>query len=109
VLIDAVKARELATREIARVAAEWGLDDLVLIPDMTEEVAEGWVFFWDSEKHLTTGDDRYALGGGGPIFIARKDGSWRWSGQAKAGRPRSLGTAPAARFSRGERALPPSD
>lgn len=82
--IDAVEAQELATREVERVGAEWGLDDLVLIPDMTEEVAEGWVFFWDSEKHLTTGDARDALGGGGPILIDRRDGSLAmvWSGES---------------------------
>ncbi|CAA9496823.1 MAG: hypothetical protein AVDCRST_MAG67-1763 [uncultured Solirubrobacteraceae bacterium] len=82
--IDAVKAQALATREVERIAAESGLHDLVLISDKTQEVSEGWVFFWDSEKHLTTGDVRDALGGGGPIFVDRSDGSLAmvWSGES---------------------------
>jgi hypothetical protein len=65
-------------RQEARQLAEQELDghhrpdlDLVFLDDMTEEVPEGWVFFWDDRRHTETGRVEFAIGGGGPIFVAR--------------------------------------
>ena len=67
----------------AVVAARDFLDDLeipaecegsTLLDDATLAFDEGWVFFWDSTKHLRTGEFGDALGGNAPVFVAR-DGS----------------------------------
>ncbi len=75
------QARELASQELERHGVP-GLD-LVLLDDATEEVAEGWFFFWDSRKHLETSSISDALAGGGPIFVSRIDASAHmvWSGE----------------------------
>ncbi len=80
--IDQVWARELAEQELAQLQ-ETELD-LVFLDDLTEEVPEGWVFFWDDRKHVETGELRYALGGGGPIFVARAGDLVHmvWSGES---------------------------
>jgi hypothetical protein len=79
--VDLDRARELAVHELERHQSP-GLD-LVILDDATEEVTEGWFFFWDSRKHQATGSVKDALAGGGPIFVSRSDASTHmiWSGE----------------------------
>jgi Immunity protein 35 len=63
-------AKVLAEREVGAIAAATG-DDLVVIHDDTVEVAQGWVFFYNSREFVETGDFRDALAGNGPIFVDR--------------------------------------
>ena len=78
-------------RPEARKLAEHELDghrtpdlDLVILDDMTEEVPEGWFFFWDDRRHVETAQIEFALGGGGPIFVARSGDLVHmvWSGES---------------------------
>jgi hypothetical protein len=63
-------AKVLAEREVDAIAAAVG-DDFVVIHDETVEIAEGWVFFYNSREFVETGDFRDALAGNGPIFVDR--------------------------------------
>ncbi|WP_354697229.1 YrhB domain-containing protein [Paraconexibacter sp. AEG42_29] len=78
------------TFEAARALAELALEpvrgpdlDLIVSDEMTEELTEGWVFFWDDRRHVE-GDEDFALGGGGPIFVARSGDPVHmvWSGES---------------------------
>jgi hypothetical protein len=80
--IDQVRAHELADQELAQLRRP-GLD-LIFLDDLTEEVPEGWFFFWDDRRHAETGELQHALGGGGPIFVARAGDVVHmvWSGES---------------------------
>jgi hypothetical protein len=82
VALNRSEAWKLAARELdTHRAPEL---DLVFLDDMTEEVPEGWFFFWDSRRHVETGRIEFALGGGGPIFVARSGDFVHmvWSGES---------------------------
>lgn len=72
--IGVEEATRVATQELERVAAESELE-LVLTTDSPREVEEGWVFFWTNRAWIESGDTRDALGGNGPFFVSRADGS----------------------------------
>lgn len=55
----------------------------VIVDSATLEREFGWVFFYDSEEHQTTGDFRSALLGNAPIIVDREDGSIHATGTAK--------------------------
>jgi hypothetical protein len=80
--IDAAHARALAEKEL-EPHRQPDLD-LIFLDDMTVEVPEGWIFFWDDRRHAETGDLAYALGGGGPIFVSRRGDFVHmvWSGES---------------------------
>lgn len=44
------------------------------VGDATEEFDVGWVFYYQSEAFLETGDLEHQLGGNAPLFVARSDG-----------------------------------
>lgn len=49
--------------------------EYVILDDKTITLDFGWVFFYDSAKHLATGDVRHCLVGAGPIIVDGRDGS----------------------------------
>lgn len=58
-------------------------DELVIIPEATLEREYGWVFFYDSRRHVETDDFRYALAGNGPVLVEKDDGSVHEFGTAR--------------------------
>jgi hypothetical protein len=50
-------------------------DERIIIEDATVEKEYGWIFFYNSRKHLETGDILYALAGNGPLVVKSADGS----------------------------------
>lgn len=76
------RARELAELELAGHRSPEL--DLIFLDDMTEDVPEGWVFFWDDRRHVESGRLEYALAGGGPIFVSRSGDLVHmvWSGES---------------------------
>jgi hypothetical protein len=48
----------------------------------TIERAFGWVFFYDSKRHVETGDFRDALAGNAPIVVTKSDGQVHVTGTA---------------------------
>lgn len=49
-------------------------DGLALLDDMTITKPYGWVFFYDSKRHMLTGSPLHALGGNGPIVVEKDSG-----------------------------------
>jgi hypothetical protein len=56
--------------------------ELVLIDQQTIEHNFGWVFFYDSKRHLETGDFRDAIAGNAPIVVTKTDGRVHETGTA---------------------------
>lgn len=48
-----------------------------IIPDLTEEVERGWVFFYQSSEYIRTNRFSEQLVGNAPIFVMR-DGTTRF-------------------------------
>ncbi len=83
VMIDRTEARRI-------VADHLGEGDLsqegftpVILDEETLERTFGWVFFYQSQEYLTTGDFRLMLGGNAPLIVDREDGSLHVTGTAE--------------------------
>lgn len=46
-------------------------DEFVLMEDKTVETERGWVFFYNTQEFIETGDPISALAGNGPILVKR--------------------------------------
>jgi hypothetical protein len=57
-------------------------DSIVIVDEATIRKDYGWIFFYDSRKHLDTGEVRFALAGNAPIVIEKATGSARVLGTA---------------------------
>jgi hypothetical protein len=64
------EAKLLAKNTVAAIAAKV-CDEFVVIDDLTKEVEEGWVFFYDSKEFVETGNPSSTLAGNGPILVRR--------------------------------------
>lgn len=58
-------------------------DVLVICDEATIERPFGWVFFYDSKRHLETGDFRHALAGNAPLIVNRHTGALVPTGTAR--------------------------
>jgi hypothetical protein len=77
-------------------------DRLIVVNEETIEKEYGWVFFFDSLKHLETGDDSYLVAGNAPVVVEKNDGGIhvlatvppleRWIDQYEAQRSRDTGS-----------------
>lgn len=67
------EARQLALTYLRSQEAAAGFE-LMLLDDCTIERAFGWAFFYDSKRHVETGDFRDAIAGNAPIVITKVDG-----------------------------------
>ena len=56
--------------------------DQKLVVARVEEHEFGWVYFYDSSRHLETGDARYAVVGNAPLIVDRNDGKLYATGTA---------------------------
>ena len=59
-------------------------DPFVIVDAGTIEKPFGWVFFYNSQKFIETGDYRYQLAGNGPVIVNRSDGSVEFCGTSRA-------------------------
>lgn len=68
----------LSKDECRRLAAEllqsWQARHTLVITG-AQEFAVGWVFFYNTEEFVRTGDIVHALGGNAPILVDRRDGT----------------------------------
>lgn len=55
---------------------------LKIISESTEEYDFGWVFYYNSEKYLESGDFREALGGNAPLIVNKESGELIVTGTA---------------------------
>jgi hypothetical protein len=84
--ISQLEAKVLAEKEINAIAAA-NDDDFAVVDHKTIEIAEGWVFFYNSREFIETGDSGSQLAGNGPIFVDRRgaveilptDVPWEWA------------------------------
>ena len=81
-MIDKDTAKQLA---LERVSQSWGIADAypVIVDEATIERDFGWVFFYDSSRHIETGDFSDALAGNAPIIVNKHDGSLHVAGTYK--------------------------
>jgi hypothetical protein len=56
--------------------------ELVLLDSCTIERSFGWVFFYNSKRHVETGDITAALAGNAPIVVTKADGRIHVTGTA---------------------------
>lgn len=78
------------TRSDARAVAEKYLQakqptegiELVILEAETLERAFGWVFFYDSKRHIETGSFRDAIAGNAPLVVTKADGRVHETGTA---------------------------
>lgn len=69
--IDEAQAFQLAQARINQLAVASN-DQFVIISDYTEEINEGWAFFYNSEDFVRSGNPSDALAGNGPILVTRQ-------------------------------------
>lgn len=62
-------ARAVAEKKLGEVAHHSEVPDLVLLDDRIQEHAFGFLFFYDSQAHLDSGDFRDSLAGNGPLLV----------------------------------------
>ncbi len=75
------EAEQLAHDYVKTNAAQSGIE-LVLLDQHTTERDFGWVFFYQSKRHIETGEIRDALAGNAPIVVMKADGSVHITGTA---------------------------
>jgi hypothetical protein len=56
----------------------------IIIDDATEETTFGWVFFYDSEEYLCSGNFAHAIAGNAPIVVLKADGTISQTGTARS-------------------------
>jgi hypothetical protein len=56
--------------------------ELSIVDDATFEFGSGWVFFYDSRRHLESGSISDALAGNAPLIVSKRDGSVHVAGTA---------------------------
>ena len=69
-------------REYLRSTEGEGGGEMVVLEEHTIERDFGWVFFYDSKRHLETGDIRDAIAGNAPIVVTKVDGRLHETGTA---------------------------
>ncbi len=55
---------------------------LVVLDQRTREEDFGWVFFYNTQKFVETGDVQWALGGNSPLIVDRHTGDLHVTGTA---------------------------
>ena len=75
------EARQIALAHVKAIGRETLLE-LVILDAHTIEKSYGWVFFYDSQRHVQSGDFRDSIAGNAPILIMKADGKIRETGTA---------------------------
>ncbi len=71
-MLDIQSAKDKVSKILAGMCPagdRWSVQD-----DRTIERPFGWIFFYNSEKFLTTKNVIHSLAGNGPVFVNRKTG-----------------------------------
>jgi len=68
------QARQMAEDKIKAMPLISDTGGLTIIDSETIEKSYAWIFFYDSKRHMETGDIMCALGGNAPLFISKTDG-----------------------------------
>lgn len=73
-MITKAQAEALVHERINLPDTRWPQKPEMVIAHV-EERELGWVVYYNSRRYLESGDDRAALAGNAPYFVARDDGS----------------------------------
>lgn len=68
--INKDSAAALACARVNNLALSVG-DQFEILHDQTQEVEQGWIFFYNTVDFIKTRDSLYALAGNGPILVTR--------------------------------------
>ena len=72
-MLDRETAKALVSKKLAeRSPAD---NPSVVVDKRTIERPFGWIFFYNSEKFIATGESMYRLAGNGPVFVNKRTGS----------------------------------
>ena len=71
--ITVLEARAIAVDYIFQLSERVGIK-IILIDDLTIEISNGWVFFYDTESYVQTGNSHDALMGNLPVFVSESGG-----------------------------------
>jgi hypothetical protein len=80
-MMDLASAREAAEKFVTELEHQSGIE-LMILDDYTRELESGWVFFWDSKKHVESGSISDAIAGNAPIIVSKRDRSVHLTGTA---------------------------
>jgi hypothetical protein len=69
--IDIAAATNLARERIDQIALSVG-NQFELLSDETEEIEQGWIFFYNTTDFIRTQNPIYTLAGNGPILVTRE-------------------------------------
>jgi Immunity protein 35 len=68
--IDKKSAEKLAVERV-ELLAKAANDEFVVMASHTEEVKQGWVFFYNTKEFAQTQSPLNSLAGNGPIYVTR--------------------------------------
>jgi hypothetical protein len=77
------EAIEIAQRQLRKIEEENNLSSLMLILNQTKVESFGWVFFYNTEEYLRTGNISACLAGNAPFIINSESGELYVTGTAK--------------------------
>jgi len=64
------EATHLADEFVFKLS-EMSNDNFSIIKEKTVETDNGWVFFYNTQDFINTGDPIFALAGNGPVFVKK--------------------------------------
>jgi hypothetical protein len=82
-LIDRAQARRIAAEYLKEGQTTDEGWTPVIVDAQTIETEFGWIFFYQSEEFLNTGESERQLAGNAPLIVDRRDGSLHVTGTAK--------------------------
>jgi hypothetical protein len=82
-MISKSEAKRLVEEKINKPDPYWPDKPRLVVLDLeTIEKDWGWVFFYDSEKHIETGEFKEAIAGNAPYIVNNKTGAIQTTGTA---------------------------
>ncbi|MBN1919222.1 MAG: hypothetical protein JW889_15060 [Verrucomicrobia bacterium] len=78
------EARRIAQEHLAGMPWACPDDEFIILDEHTIDRDFGWVFFYDSARHLQTQAMEDSLGGNAPVIVTRANGAVHDTGTAHA-------------------------
>jgi hypothetical protein len=83
IMISRIDALNIARNYLAKVENSMGVKTkLLLLEDLIVEETFGWVFFYEAEDYVKSGDLQFLLAGNSPFIIDRHSGAITVTGTA---------------------------
>jgi Immunity protein 35 len=82
IMFDKKAALDRVSKILAEEAPPPG-ESWAIAEDHTTETASAWIFFYNTQQYLETGNVIHALGGNGPVFVNKTTGKVQFYGSAQ--------------------------